>query len=447
MMRKSGLVVGVGIAAAALLLSGCTSSSTTASSGTVTQAQVDKAMTTPTTITFWTWVPGISPEVALFEKKYPKIKVDVVNAGQGNAQYTKLQSALKAGKGAPDVAQLEYSEMPSFEVSNSIVSLTPYGASSLKSDFAPGPWGAVTRPGIVYGLPQDAGPMTFMYRSDILAKAGVSEPKTWAEFATAAATVKQKTGVSLVNFGPTDSSQILGMLQQAGANPFGYNGKKKVTIDLTSPKVTMVADYLTKLIQSGNVSVDPAWTNDWYQAFAKGTYAGWLVGAWGPDDLEGSAANTSGKWTAAPMPQWSSSTESGGNWGGSADIVVKGTKNPIASYEFIKFLNDANASARELTLNPKSALFPTRVSVLNSPTFSGQKVAFFNGQQANKVFAAVSKTVSPAFGYLPYMDYASTAYNDTVGKAIANRTDIATAFKAWQTELVTYGKQQGFTVN
>src|SRR4051794_34963267 len=42
---------------------------------TVTQADIDKAMTTPTTLTFWTWVPNIAQEVAVFEKKYPAIKI------------------------------------------------------------------------------------------------------------------------------------------------------------------------------------------------------------------------------------------------------------------------------------------------------------------------------------------------------------------------------------
>src|SRR5947209_5312093 len=65
----------------------------------MSQADVDKAMSTPTTLTFWTWVPDIAQEVAVFQKKYPAIKVNVVNAGQGTPEYTKLRTALKAGTG------------------------------------------------------------------------------------------------------------------------------------------------------------------------------------------------------------------------------------------------------------------------------------------------------------------------------------------------------------
>src|SRR5688500_3154221 len=62
----------------------------------VSQADIDKAMSTATELTFWTWVPDIAQEVALFEKKYPAVKVKLVNAGQGGPAYTKLRTALQA---------------------------------------------------------------------------------------------------------------------------------------------------------------------------------------------------------------------------------------------------------------------------------------------------------------------------------------------------------------
>jgi multiple sugar transport system substrate-binding protein len=447
MKRKSALAVGVGIAAAALLLSACSSSGGTTNSSKVSAADIKKAMSKSTTLNFWTWAPGLAPEVAAFEKKYPKIKVNMVNAGQGGAEYTKLQAAIDAGKGTPDVAQLEYSELPSFTVTKSVVGLNQYGAASLKSQFTPAAWSFVSAQGETWGLPQDLGPMTFIYRNDILAKAGITTaPATWDEFATDAAAVKAKTGSYIANFNPTESAQVLGMIQQAGGNPFSYDGKKTVSIDLQSTAVKTVSDYLTKIIQAGDVSVDPGWTDDWFQAVAKGHYAGWVVGAWGPDDLTGSAGNTSGKWTAAAMPQWTAGANVGGDWGGSSDAVIKGSSNPIAAYEFVKYLNGDSASAKEMSLNPKSLLFPTKKSVLADPAFAAQKVAFFGDQTANQTFASIASTVPAGFGYLPYMTYASNDYNDTVGKAITAKGDVYTAMAKWQADLVAYGKKQGFTV-
>jgi multiple sugar transport system substrate-binding protein len=75
-----------GLSLSAALAAACGSSGgsgggSSASATAVSQSAIDKAMTTPTTLTFWTWVPDIADEVALFEKKYPAIKVNVVNAG------------------------------------------------------------------------------------------------------------------------------------------------------------------------------------------------------------------------------------------------------------------------------------------------------------------------------------------------------------------------------
>jgi len=151
------------------------------------QADIDKAMQTPTELTFWTWVPDIEKEVALFEKKYPAIDVKVVNAGQGEPQYTKLRTALKAGTGAPDAVQIEFQYIPTFSLTKSLVDLRPYGAEAQKDKFVDWTWSQVTGSnGEIWAYPQDTGPMGMLYRKDIFDKYGITPPKTWDEFAAAA---------------------------------------------------------------------------------------------------------------------------------------------------------------------------------------------------------------------------------------------------------------------
>jgi multiple sugar transport system substrate-binding protein len=58
----------------------------------------------------------------------------------------------------------------------------------------------------------------------------------------------------------------------------------------------------------------------------------------------------------------------------------------------------------------------------------------------------VSSTVDPKFEWPPFMDYVSSSYGDTLGKAIADHTDLKAALAAWQDKVVSYAKQQGFTV-
>lgn len=104
----------------------------TSAAAAVSQADIDKATSTATELTFWAWVPDIAQEVALFEQKYPAVKVKVVNAGQGAPEYTKLRTVLQAGTGAPDVAQIEFQYIPTFTITDSLLDLRPYGAAAVE---------------------------------------------------------------------------------------------------------------------------------------------------------------------------------------------------------------------------------------------------------------------------------------------------------------------------
>jgi multiple sugar transport system substrate-binding protein len=208
----------------------------------VSQADIDKAMQTPTELTFWTWVPDIQKEVNLFQKKYPAIKVKVVNAGQGEPQYTKLRTALKAGSGAPDAVQIEFQYIPTFSITDSLLDLRPYGAEALKDKFVDWTWKQVSgSDGQVWAVPQDTGPMGMLYRKDIFDKHGITPPKTWDEFAAAAKKLHAADPkVTMTNLASNQNGVWMGLLWQAGAKPFTTTGKDSVTVnvnDETSKKL------------------------------------------------------------------------------------------------------------------------------------------------------------------------------------------------------------------
>src|ERR687895_573070 len=71
-----------------------------------------------TKLTFWAWVPGMNRAVDAFNKTHPQICVTQENPGAGLPTYQALNNTLKAGAGAPDVAEVEFAELPSFEVQN-----------------------------------------------------------------------------------------------------------------------------------------------------------------------------------------------------------------------------------------------------------------------------------------------------------------------------------------
>jgi multiple sugar transport system substrate-binding protein len=444
-MRRSLALVTVGVIGLATAACSSTSSKSDTTAKPMTAEQIAAELAKPTHLTFWTWVKGIEDEVALFEKKYPNIKVDVVNAGQGKDQYTKLRTALTAGSGAPDLAQIEFQHIPTFTTTGDLLDLTPYGAGALKDKFINWTWSQVTKDGKVYAIPQDTGPMGMLYRQDIFDKYGIGVPKTWDEFAAAARKLHTADpNVVLTNMASNQPGAFTGLTWQAKSHPFSLQGTDKLSIAVNDAGAKKVAGFWSPLIKDGVVSTDPDFTDQWYQGLANGKYATWLTAAWGPLFLQGTAKDTAGKWRVAPLPQWNAGESVSGNWGGSTTAVLKQSKHPVAAAALAQFLNSDPESTRMLA--DKQFLFPATSALLADTSFRSQKLDFYGGQTVNQIFADISSTVTTDFTWSPFQDFVYNAANDTVGKAMTNKTDLSNGLDQLQATVVDHAKKQGFTV-
>ncbi|HVA92373.1 MAG TPA: extracellular solute-binding protein [Chloroflexota bacterium] len=424
-------IVHVGAAAALL--------ATTLGAG-ISHAAPTKA---PVTLTFWSWVPHLQDEVNLFEKARPDIKVNLVNVGQGAPFYTKLRTALKAGSGAPDVTQIEFQYMPTFELTGKLVDLSQYGANAYKKDFVPWTWDQVSQGSKVYSIPQDSGPMALLYRADIFAKYHLAVPATWAQYQQEAITLhKDNPKIYMTEFAANDGGWINSLLWQAGAWPFKVNGTS-LSIDFTSAKALQVVNYWGSMVKAGVLSTVPDFTTSWYTGLANGTIASWPTAGWGPVFLAGQAAKTTGKWRAAPLPQWTAGAHASGNWGGSTDAVTTQSQHPKEAAEFAIWLNDNFKSASQLA--SEQFLFPTTKAVLNSPSFDSPQ-AFYGGQKVNGIFATASSHVDLGFQWSPFQDYVYSQMGVVLGNAVNGKTSFSGALSTLQSTLVGYAKNQGFTV-
>ena len=164
--------------AATLGLTACggfaTSKGSTDASATVSQADIDKAMQTPTELTFWTWVPDIAEGGRALREEVPGDQGQGGQRRPGPAAVHQAAHRAKAGTGAPDVAQIEFQYIPTFTITDSLLDLRPYGAAALKDKFVDWTWGQVSGPdGEVWAIPQDTGPMGMLYRQDIFDKHGI----------------------------------------------------------------------------------------------------------------------------------------------------------------------------------------------------------------------------------------------------------------------------------
>ena len=424
-----------------LALAACSSGSTTASSS-ASLASGQSVLDQGGKITVWAWEPTLKKVVSEFEAKYPKVQVDLVNAGTGNDQYTALQNAIAAGSGVPDVAQVEYYALPQFAIGKSLADLTQFGASSLDGTFTPGPWASVKQGDGIYGLPMDSGPMALFYNKTVFDKYGIAVPTTWDEYLAAAQKLHAADPNAYIANDTGDAGFTTSMMWQAGGHPYTVSGTK-VKIDLADQGSTKFAALWQKLIDQKLLAPISSWSDQWYQGLGNGTIATLTIGAWMPANLESGVAAGNGQWRVAQMPQWDKGGTATSENGGSSLAVPVASKNQQLAYEFIKY---ADAGAGVQTRIDGGA-FPATTADLKSDAFVNKTFDYFGGQKVNEVLAQSAQDVVKGWQYLPFQVYANSVFNDTVGKAYVSGTTLQQGLKAWQDSSVTYGNQQGFSVN
>ena len=442
--RARRLALAVAALTAASVLAGCGSSDDDGDGGTaseVSAADLDAALAKGGTITYWTWTPSAEAQVAAFEDQYPNVDVKLVNAGTGNDHYTKLQNAIKAGSGGPDVAQVEYQALPQFALPGDLVDLRQYGLEEYAGDYTPSTWAAVHAGDGLYGLPQDSGPMALFYNKEVFDKHGIDVPTTWDEYIAAARKIKDEDPSSCITNDSGDPGFTTSMIWQAGGTPFQTEGDQ-VTIDLQDEGTLKWTGVWNTLLEDKLVCTIPGWTEEWFKALGDGTIASIALGAWAPGVFEQSVPDGAGKWRAAPMPTYDGQPATAEN-GGSTESVLKQSQNPALAAAFVRWLNHDEGIEPFLA----SGGFPATVADLQDPAFVDKKLDYFGGQQVNKVLTDAATHVVEGWHYLPYELYANTIFGDTVGKSYQTHSALDSGLVAWQGALVKYGDEQGFSVN
>ncbi|HEU5388090.1 MAG TPA: extracellular solute-binding protein [Streptosporangiaceae bacterium] len=453
------MTMAVAGAAAVSLLAACSSggsSSGTPAGGAASSASASASATvlaggkscssSATPVMFWAWVPGISRAVTEFNKTHPDICVTLEDPGAGGAEYTLLNNAMKAGSGAPDVAEMEFDEIPSFIIQKYVVDLVPYGANNYKSKFSDWAWSQVSQGGKVYAMPSDFGPMAFYYNQQVLSKYHLAPPKTWDEVATDAVKLhQQNSSAYLLNLSPNDLQWLMSVMGQAGAWPFQYSGGSNVTINWTGPAQMKFAKYWQDLIDKHAVStVNDAGTQV-NTNLDKGVTAAAIFSAWAPSYFVADVKQSMGQWRASPLPQWTAGANVGADWGGSTYPVFTQSKHPKEAAEFSEWLTSTDQSWN-IVKTPPSSLFPTYLPTLNSSSFTSLTYPVSGSSQPNQVFSAAAQNI-PATPWPPFMTQALTQANTTFGGVLSGKQTMQQAFAAFQTAEVNYAKAQGFTVS
>jgi multiple sugar transport system substrate-binding protein len=434
-MRR--LVLGFALVSVALVImaplaacggSGGTTSSTTTSG--------------PVNLTYWSWIPGIDKDVALWNSSHPNIHVNAVNVGSGPAEYDKLYTAIKANN-EPDLGMIEYQLLPTFETTGALVDLSQYGANAVKNQFVPWTWSQVSLGNAVIAIPGDTGPLGLYYRQDIFQKYNIPVPTTWAQFADDAAKLHAADpNEYITDFPAKDPGWFTGLVWQAGGQLFNINGQSwKVSVN--NPAAQQVASYWQDLLNKKLVKTEPDFTNGWYHDLQTGSVATWISAAWGPSVLNPNAPQSSGKWRVAPIPQWQAGQSVNGNWGGSTAVVFKSSKHPKEATQFAIWLYSDQQSLNQIFTGGG---LPADQPMLDSPLLNSPQ-PFYGNQVLGQLFKNASTEVNTNFQWGPTMNQVYSDIGDNFANAINGRGTLTDALKAVQQSTVTFMQKQGFTVS
>ncbi|AXK33575.1 extracellular solute-binding protein [Streptomyces armeniacus] len=392
-------------------------------------------------MTFWAWVPGIDKAVDLWNKQNPEIQVRLEKVSPHNsAQYAKMHSALKAGN-PPDLAQVEYMNIPEFLLEKGLVELSEYGADKQKDKFVGWQWEQVVYDGGVYAVPQASGPMGLFYREDLYSKWNVEPPATWDDFEAAAKKIR-KQGAYIDTFPASMGPWLAGLAWQAGAEWFRTEGDAwKVAID--SEPTRRVAEFWEGLVRQKLVKTLPVMQSPWYSALQSSDVVSWVSAQWGDALISGNAAKTKGKWRVAPMPQWKKGAGASANWGGSTTAVFSGAKHPQEAMDFAVWLNTDPKSIDLLIAGGygwPAAKKGFEGSRLDRPS------DFFGGQKYNDVFAASDKAVDTSWKWGPTTVAMINHMTDALTDAINSKGSFTDAMKTVQKQVIADMRDKGLKV-
>ncbi|MGW0708400.1 ABC transporter substrate-binding protein [Streptomyces sp. NPDC002643] len=403
-------------AALALILAGCSSSGGDSVGG------------GPVRLTFWSALRGTQEVVDEFNRGQDKIRVDYQQVPSGpQGGWAKLSNAARAGN-APDVATMEYPQLPGYAIDGVPRDLTGMLPDSVRRAFLPQALDLTTLDGRIYAVPVDIEPMMFFYRRDVFAEYGIPVPKTWAEFESSARVLKRADpGARIASFFTNGSQHMAGFARQAGARWF-RTSDETWHIDLADAATRKVAAYWQKLVDEDLVRVEPVDSQQWRAHLQSGETVGYMAGAWAAGSLMNSTPGGKGKWAIAPLPQWDPAKPSLGTQGGSTFAVTKDSRHPEEALEFITWMVTSPDALRAKLSSGISSAFPA-VPALVPVAREEMDTSYYSGQDIFGLFQQSAGLVSPRWEWGPRMTSTITSVEDGFAKAGAGSGTIIGALR------------------
>ena len=217
----------------------------------------------------------VEAAIPAWRERHPLVAIKVVSR-QFADHHTAMTTALSTAYYLPDVMALEVGYVGRFAQGGGLEDLrqAPYLVDQHAALFTPYAMAqAIGRQGAVVAVPGDIGPGTLLYRSDVMARAGVSEAEltgSWQGYVAAGVRIKAATGAYLL----AHARDMKDILIRTGIQPGeGLYFDQQSRVLVNTPRFVRAFELAREVRRHRLDAKVSAWSNEWSEGFKRGTLA------------------------------------------------------------------------------------------------------------------------------------------------------------------------------
>jgi raffinose/stachyose/melibiose transport system substrate-binding protein len=427
--RPRGSVLALALVSTALVASACSAPGSGNAAPTNTGQPKASVATNPAkagkvTLTVWDQEVrgGQDAEVTKlnkeFQAKYPNVTIKRTSKSFSDLKTT-LRLAL-SGKNPPDVVEANqgYPDMVTFVKAGELVPLDKYASLYGWDQRYPKTLLDLNRvsadakhfgEGKLYGISQMGEYILAYYNKDKLASLGLKPPQTWSEFTQQLGTIKAK-GQTPIEFGNLDKYPAIHTFGVIQAQTAGKQAVRNLVYGTgnaswTDPKTVAAARTLQEWAQKGYLTkgANGLGYDDAAKKFASGTGVYLITGTWEAAVLKKPMGDKLGLMLPPPAQAGGAPTTTGGE--SLAWAITSKSKNPDVAAAYLDFLTNAHADDVMTQTGNLPAVPGKAADALDPKSVEGQMV---DGWQK----------VSKVDGLVPYLDYSTPTFYDTLTAAL-----------------------------
>ncbi|MDO4605862.1 MAG: extracellular solute-binding protein [Bowdeniella nasicola] len=430
------------LAAAALVLAGCGGGKTEGGKSAAPSASDGEKIE----IEYWHRLPDndgmvkVEESVARWNEEHPNIQVKSQKfEGKPQESYAKIEQAVKAGN-APCLAQIGYGEVASEFVKGDLMDVAEF-TKEYEGNYSAGAMGMMKLGEAVVGLPQDTGPLIYVYDKAAFDELGITAPTNWDEMKAAAE--KAKAAGKYIDTWQGDETQyrMSGLAAAAGGTWFDA-ASDAWKVDVNGEASQKVAGIVQDMLDNDLMLKIDRWSDDFNAKLLDGTIIGTVAAGWEPafmlDELAKEAGDAGLQWQVAPLPEFNPGTPSTGSDGGSGIGVIKGCAHPK---EAVEFANWYNTQVKDLV--SQGLVVATNTEKGETPEAWKKN---FGGQDVYAELMKANEAMNPNFPYAPTWPAVGTKMKEIGGNVKEGSAKVADIFEAAQKEAIESLKAAGISV-